>query len=234
MASMGSHGSAVLITEQEKLDFDSLPEYIREPRTSVRDSLISKSFNIEDDEEPLAKSAELETLWPGVSADFLHGNHTKKQPSFYWGIGFASGVSATLVLAAVVFGLIHLFAVATDPQSQAKIVLSQGKNGAITQMRSSVSSMPGTAVVTTRTAAVTDSNPQTISPVFCSYTVKTGDTLAGIALQAYKRATPRLLDEICRANGMRNANVLSLGQTITLPVYHPLSNQVASGAASIQ
>ncbi len=47
--------------------------------------------------------------------------------------------------------------------------------------------------------------------------VQSGDTLAVIARRNCKHASPRLLDEICRANGMRNANVLSLGQKITLP-----------------
>jgi nucleoid-associated protein YgaU len=73
-----------------------------------------------------------------------------------------------------------------------------------------------------------------VVPLFASYTVKNGDTLASIALQAYKRATPRLLDEICKANGMRNANVLQLGQSLNLPAYHPQARQIASGAASIQ
>ncbi|MBY0356833.1 MAG: LysM peptidoglycan-binding domain-containing protein [Candidatus Obscuribacterales bacterium] len=218
-----------MITEQEKLDFDSVPEYIRESRPSLRDSLrdvhSNKSYLLDDEDEPLAKSAELETLWPGLSTDFLHGAHNKKQPSFYWGIGFASGVSATVVFAAIVFGLMHLFAAATDPHGPAKIVLSQGKSAA--------QGKQAQVVVATRTANTYSDNPQVIAPLFCSYTVKDGDTLAGIALQAYKRATPRLLDAICRANGMKSAHVLSLGQTLTLPEYHPQS-QIASGAASIQ
>jgi LysM repeat protein len=91
-------------------------------------------------------------------------------------------------------------------------------------MRSGIGTAGGTnnaqpGVVTTATADV-------IMPTTPTYEVKTGDTLAGIALIAYKRASPRLLDEICRANNMRNANVLSLGQKLVLPEYRP--QQVAS------
>ena len=67
-----------------------------------------------------------------------------------------------------------------------------------------------------------------IIPLATTYEVQSGDTLAVIALRNYKHASPRLLDEICRANGMRNANVLSLGQKITLPEYHRQTSQVAS------
>jgi nucleoid-associated protein YgaU len=52
-----------------------------------------------------------------------------------------------------------------------------------------------------------------------------GDTLAGIALKNYKKVSPRLLDQICRANNMRNANVLSLGQKLTLPEYKAQTTQ---------
>lgn len=240
MAVIGSNGSAVLTTEQDKLDFESVSEYIREPRGSAKDSYATKSnYFLEDEAAPLSKSAELETLWPGVSADFLHGHHgSKKQPSFYWGIGFASGVSATVVLTAIVFGMMHLFAAATNPQTAARIVLAQGKSSSTTQMGSSVATESGAVVTRVNnlppSAAVGIGGPEVIVPIYSNYTVKNGDTLAGIALQAYKRATPRLMDEICRANGMRNANVLSLGQTIVLPEYRPQSNQIASGATSIQ
>ena len=227
MAILGSNGSAVLISEQEKLDFESVPEYVREPRASFRESYVSKACYMDDEDLSKAKSAEIETLWPGVSADFLHGAHNKKAPSFYWGVGFGFGVATTLVCVGLVVGLINYFA-------NNAIVMAQGAATSTSQMRNGVTTVPGAApvsVVTTRQSMSGDG--EIITPVFTSYTVRTGDTLAGIALQAYKRATPRLLDDICRANGLRNANVLSLGQTITLPEYRPQSRQVASGAGTL-
>ncbi|MBX9686587.1 MAG: LysM peptidoglycan-binding domain-containing protein [Candidatus Obscuribacterales bacterium] len=220
-----------MLSEQEKLDFDSVPEYVREPRSS-RDSYVSKACYLEDESEPHAKSAEIETLWPGVSADFLHGNAHKKQPSHYWGLGFVSGITATVLLAGLVYGGIQMFS-HQGQQGAAQIVVSNGKGVDANHARNGFSTSSGAAVVTTRVATAAG-DPETLVPLFSSYTVRTGDTLASIALQAYKRATPRLLDEICRANGMRNANVLSLGQTLNLPQYRPQARQIASGASGIQ
>ncbi len=231
MAVIGSNGSAVLIAEQEKLDFDSVPEYVREPRISSRDSYVSKSCYMEDEGAPLAKSAEIETLWPGVSADFLHGHHKTKQPSFYWGVGFVSGIVASVLSVGIIYGAMQLFNHHELPGAP-KIVTANGSTLAQSQASSSMSTQRGAAVVTTRVGTSLD--PDVVVPVFASYTVKNGDTLASIALQAYKRATPRLLDEICKANGMRNANVLQLGQSLNLPAYHPQARQIASGAASLQ
>lgn len=228
MAAIGTNGSAVLI--EEKLDFDSVPEYVREPRSS-RDSYVSKSCYVEDDLAPQAKSAEIETLWPGVSADFLHGNSHKKQPSFYWTTGFVSGIVATVLCIGGVFGAVQLFAKHNDPKAP-QIVVANGASG-FNQARGALTTVKGAALVTTRVATM-PGDPELIVPLFSTYTVRTGDTLASIALQAYKRATPRLLDAICKANNMRNANVLSLGQTLALPQYRPPARQIASGAASIQ
>jgi LysM repeat protein len=232
MAILGSNGSAVLISDQEKLDFESVPEYVREPRSSSRESYVSKSCYVEDEELSRTKSAEIETLWPGVSADFLHGAHNKKAPSFYWGVGFLSGIVTTIIGIGITVFCINFFANAGGRQEAPRIVLAEGTTTSTSAMRTNVTAARGgtaeVAVVTTKQSPASDA--ETIVPLFTSYTVRTGDTLAGIALQAYKRATPRLMDEICKANGMRNANVLSLGQTITLPEYHPQSSQVASGA----
>lgn len=231
MAVIGSNGSAVLVNEQEKLDFDSVPEYVREPRSS-RDSYVSKACYVEDDAEPHAKSAEIETLWPGVSADFLHGNSHKKQPSFYWGFGFVSGVVASILAVGIVYGASQLFAHHTT-NAAPQIVVANGKDG-VNQVKGALTTIRGAAAPVTTRLANGSADGDVISPIFSTYTVKTGDTLASIALQAYKRATPRLLDEICKANSMRNANVLSLGQTLNLPQYRPPARQIASGAASIQ
>jgi LysM repeat protein len=228
MAVISSNGSAFLVNEPEKLDFDSVPEYVREPRSS-RDSYVSKACYVDDELEPHAKSAEIETLWPGISADFLHGNTHQKQPSFYWGIGFISGIVASVLCVGVVCGASKLFVQHSDQQAP-QIVIANGKGG-VNQVKGALTTVKGAAVVTTR--FTNSSDPDVISPIYSTYTVKPGDTLASIAVQAYKRATPRLLDSICRANGMRNANVLSLGQTINLPQYRPQARQIASGVGSM-
>lgn len=226
MAVISSNGSAFLVNEQEKLDFDSVPEYVREPRSSSN-SYVAKNCYVEDEElEPHAKSAEIETLWPGISADFLHGNSHQKQPSFYWGAGFVSGIVASVLCVGIVYGATQLFAQKGE-QAAHQVVVANGKGASVNQVKGALTTMRGSAPVTTRLSMSND--PDVINPMYATYTVKAGDTLASIAVQAYKRATPRLLDNICRANGMRNANVLSLGQTLNLPQYRPQTNQIASG-----
>jgi len=189
---------------------------------------------MDDEQEPHAKSAEIETLWPGVSADFLHGTSGKNQPSFYWGLGFISGIVASVLAVGVLYGGSQLFAQHHD-SSAPQIITAKGSAPA-NQARGNFATEKGTgaSLVVTRTAQVASNDPDVISPIYATYTVKPGDTLASIAVQAYKRATPRLLDDICKANGMRNANVLSLGQTLNLPQYRPQARQIASGASGIQ
>ena len=57
-------------------------------------------------------------------------------------------------------------------------------------------------------------------PLVATYEVQEGDTLAAIALSNYKHVSPRLLDEICKANNLTDANVLNTSQKLTLPEYH--------------
>lgn len=237
MAISGSHGSAVLTNDRDNLEFESVPEFIREPRSSSarthsRDSYVSKSCYIDDEDTGHEKSAEIETLWPGISADLLHNPQSKKQPLIYLSVGFMAGLFTALV------GMFAVFAVTgaingnqAAHNGNAKIVVAQGNSSSSNSLRNGISS-ESSVVVTTKTTPT--GGPDVILPIFNSYTVKSGDTLAGIALQAYKRATPRLMDEICRANGMKNANVLSLGQTLVLPEYRPLKQVAAGTNTSVQ
>ncbi len=229
MVSSISHGSTALISEREKLEFESLPEFVREPRSASKDSYVSKAAYVED-EEVLPKSAELEALWPGVNADFLHS--TKKGPSFYLTLGFLGGAVVSLV-GVWTFAFVSHMAVA-PPQAK-QIVVAHGKQGVCPTVAggsaTESATAPGGAVVTTRVSAAGDA--EVIVPLASVYEVKSGDTLAGIAIANYKRATPRLLDAICKANGMRSANVLSLGQKLNLPDYRP-QRQIATGAGSVQ
>jgi nucleoid-associated protein YgaU len=109
-----------------------------------------------------------------------------------------------------------------DPDK--KIVLAEGANRASSQGKAKSKDASTTVV----TKANLTNTQEVIVPVASTYEVKEGDTLAGIALHAYKRVSPRLLDTICKANNMRNANVLTLGQKIVLPEYRPIYIQTGS------
>lgn len=217
-----------MISEREKLEYESLPEYVREPRATARDSYAAGKATIpqqatkapspytQEFEKPLPKAAELEVLWPGVSADFVHSS--RRGPSFYLMIGFMGGAVASLI-GVCGFSMVSGM-VAHNPQDKG-IVVAQGHTSSTSQMRSGIGTAGGTNNASPAVVTTAGGGADVILPSVPTYEVKTGDTLAGIALIAYKRATPRLLDEICRANNMRNANVLSLGQKLVLPEYRP-------------
>lgn len=219
-----------MISEKEKLEFESLPEFIREPYSAGRESYSASSQSYRQygspvDDSVLEKTAELEALWPGVSHhDILQPS--RKSPSFFLTLGFMAGAVVSLV-GVWGYSLISGGAVANLAPGQKKIVVAgAGAAGVKGQIASEAGKGPGHPIVV--------GGNEVIVPAFPEYEVQSGDTLAVIALKAYKRASPRLLDEICRANGMRNANVLSLGQKLKLPEYRPQTSQLASGSASVQ
>ena len=222
----------MLNCERERLEFDSLPEFIRESYSAARESYApstaARGLNpaTRRDDALQAKTAELEALWPGVNHDFLAPS--KRSPSFYLTLGFMAGAVVSLV-GIWGYSLFSHGASATASADGAKKIVVAGAHGTF-GVNAQIASERGQA--STRSPVV--SSGEVITPLYASYEVKTGDTLAAIALRAYKRVSPRLLDEICKANGMRSANVLNLGQKITLPEYHPQSSQIASGAAQLQ
>jgi LysM repeat protein len=215
-----------VIGEREKLEFESLPEFVREPYSSARESYVPPSPKIEhDDEVPRriqVKTAELEALWPGVNHDFLHT--TRRSTSFYLTIGFMAGAVISLI-GVWGYSLVSKGFVPSNGPGAQKVVMAGAHDSSV---KNDISSEHATGGVPHATMI---SGTEIVTPQFNEYVVKSGDTLAGIASQAYKRVSPRLLDEICRANGMRSANVLSLGQKLVLPEYRTQATQLAGSPA---
>ena len=201
--------ATVMSSEREPTDLESLPEYIREKKLRSRDSLefVSSKPVSAIDTLPLAANEPegpqtdvLEALWPGVHQEFAHP--VRRPPSFYLTVGFMAGAAISLVA-------VWLYSMVPS------MVAGFGKSSGNTVVAQVTSKGPVT------TGAVAPGSEDTVAPTQPTYEVQSGDTLAAIALHNYKRVSPRLLDEICAANNMKNANVLMLGQKITLPVYHP-------------
>ncbi|MBI4532872.1 MAG: LysM peptidoglycan-binding domain-containing protein [Candidatus Melainabacteria bacterium] len=220
--------------EKEKLQFESLPEFIREPCPTARESyMTSPSFSksVRPEAIPrdlsLPKSAELEALWPGVNHDFLQP--ARRSSSFYLTVGFMVGAIVSLV-AAWSYSFFVKGAVPGTHPIQKKIVVAGARSGAVGSVKDNIASERGQSSV----HAIVVEGQEVIVPAYGTYEVKAGDTLASIAYKAYKRVSPRLLDSICKANGMRNANVLSLGQKLVLPEYHPQASQITAGVGQLQ
>jgi LysM repeat protein len=249
-----STGVLEVISEREKLEFESLPEFIREPYSAGREAYVpptaSKGSRADDrfasidekfghqydgryapvqdkfpdldsniDEIVRPKHEALDTLWPGVEREFLQPR--RRSPSFYLTIGFMAGSFVSL-LGVFGYSLISHAVVTSGAADGGKKIVVAGSLPVSPKSQAAEGSAHTTVV----------NGAEVLIPAFTTYEVKTGDTLAGIALKAYRRVSPRMLDEICRANNMRSANVLSLGQKLTLPEYHPQSSNLATGAAT--
>jgi nucleoid-associated protein YgaU len=196
-------------SKPEQLDLEVISEYVRELKPRLNELSASAnnfteteilgdkkqfSFPTFPDESPPADV--LETLWPGLHhQDFSH-TIKKRAPGFYLVIGFLAG-AVIVGLFTWCFTLLSSFFTHNNAAGMA-----QGK----TENSESITSSTDKAVLV---------------PLVATYEVQEGDTLAGIALRNYKHISPRLLDAICRANNLTDANVLNLGQKITLPEYTP-------------
>ncbi len=223
--------STVLDAEREALELESIPEYLSEPSLPSREaavSMASKVFTERESRAPLPQAApepqgghhssdELETLWPGLHHDLVA--HSKKSPSFYIMVGFMGGAVASMVGVLGYFSVTQLVAHAPS-SSEKRITMTASAVGQSKQTQ---------APPDVRTEA----SGEVVVPASNQYQVQTGDTLAGIAMKNYKRVSPRLLDQICKSNNLRNANVLNLGQKLALPEYHTQPAQVAT-AGQIQ
>ena len=216
--------STVLDAERESLELESIPEYLSDSQLPSREAAVSMSSRVFTDRESSRpeiqsnitapnrverepeKSDELEALWPGVHHDFAP--QSRKAPSFYMTVGFMAGAFISLI---GVFGY-----------SAVSNVVAHKDNANPTTM------VAGVAKQTAQPTAIrTQGGGEVLVPASPQIQVQTGDTLAAIALRNYKRVSPRLLDEICKTNNLRNANVLNLGQKLALPEYHTQANQIA-------
>jgi LysM domain. len=164
---------------------------------------------------------ELETLFSGVHTQQHHLDlggllqvAAKKTPSFYIMIGFMAGA---------VFSLLSVWGYSSVTTHLAKGNDNSGKE-IVTKVQEAQKEQ--NLVVQS-----VDPNAE-IVPISSSYEVKSGDTLVVIAMKNYKKVTPRLIDQIVKANGLKSANALSLGQSLKLPNYRNQSSKLAHRTAA--
>ena len=223
---------------------DSIPEFIREdidedrrkPQLDVKPMLptvasievLNRSSEVgstpltstrterttSGDSTPETPPDELEALWPGVHQEFIPS--AKRNPSFYLMMGFMAGAVVSLL------GVWGYSAVAS------KVIASGDSKQILVAGAATKAAAP--APEQELETKSTDPNA-TLIPISSTYEVKANDTLVVIAMKNYKKVTPRLLDEIVKANGMKSANVLSLGQKLTLPNYKPQSSAIAASSS---
>lgn len=180
-------------------------------RHTLGSPLLDRHASTMDDAQ---NADELETLFSGV-----HQQHhldlggllqtAKKTPSFYIMIGFMAGAVFSLLSVWGYSAVSTQFVKANDNSSKeivTKVQEAQKEQHLVVQN--------------------VDPNAE-IVPISSTYEVKSGDTLVVIAMKNYKKVTPRLIDQIVKANGLKSANALSLGQTLKLPNYRNQSSKLA-------
>lgn len=156
------------------------------------------------------KSDELEVLWPGVHHELIP-QAAKRNPSFYMMLGFIGGAVVSLAVVGV-YSLAS--AKIAEGGAQKSVVIAKGAAPSASQSETMNSNTVDPSSV--------------IVPVSSTYEVKTGDTLASIALSNYKKVTPRLIDAIVEHNKLKSAHMLGLGQKLTLPPYQTQTSRLAA------
>ncbi|MBZ0188323.1 MAG: LysM peptidoglycan-binding domain-containing protein [Candidatus Obscuribacterales bacterium] len=156
------------------------------------------------------RTDELEALWPGVHHDFLQP--VKRTASFFIMLGFIGGAVASL-LGVWGYSAVSRQMAINDAGADKPIMVGKQQQKADEQ-----------APLTSKNIDPTSA----LVPISNTYEVKSGDTLVSIAIKNYRKVTPRLIDQIVESNGLKNANVLNLGQTLNLPTYRPQASTIAA------
>lgn len=140
------------------------------------------------------KEKELDVLWQ----NFRVGQKEEKSPGIYLVTGFVAGAIAMLIMTT----LLSFFSV----QSTDSLDVPAGPKP---REKAKLTFIPADRTVPEETAA-----PKTSE----SYTVKSGDTLAGIIIRFYGNYDVSKIEKIKQANGMTNADSLKIGQNLVIPM----------------
>lgn len=138
------------------------------------------------------KEKELDVLWQ----NFKVSQKEDKSPGIYLATGFIAGAIAMLIMTT----LLSFSVRGTDSPD--------------------IGPAPKVKEKARLTFIPADKNNEAVVPKGSSesYVVKSGDTLAGIVVRFYGSYDVSKLEKIQQVNGMKNANDLQIGQTLTMPV----------------
>lgn len=140
------------------------------------------------------KDKELDVLWQ----NFKVSQKEDKSPGIYLATGFIAGAVAMLVMTTLL-----------------SFSMRGGDSANIAPSHKAKEKAKLTFIPADKTAAVEET---TTAKGNEAYTVKSGDTLAGIIIRFYGSYDVSKIDKIQKANGMKNPNDLQIGQTLTIPM----------------
>jgi LysM repeat protein len=172
-----------------------------------------------------SKEKELDLLWK----DFRIPKG-ERSPIVYLGLGFVAGVVTTLALSAVISMSSGNLGSGDNVSSEI-----EGQNSASVSETVDVSATSSSETVSEETATensgtakkfglfgASKSNNETSSQTSSSqsyreYIVQDGDTMEKIAKSFYGTYSPEKVNAIVKANNMKDANRLSIGQKLNIP-----------------
>ena len=140
------------------------------------------------------KQEELDTLWK----TFKINQKDQPNPGVYLTVGFIAGAVSMFMMTALLS-----FGVNSDKATESAL-----KPMRKTQVSKDVKIIPADV---SEPAAAEGATKET-------YTIKEGDTLAGIIVRFYGRYDVSKIEKIQKANNMSDANKLRVGDTITIPL----------------
>ncbi len=141
------------------------------------------------------KEKELDVLWQ----NFRVNQKEDKSPGIYLATGFIAGAIAMLIMTTLLSFSVH--------GNNSADVVEPVKP---TKEKARLTFIPADKTSVTETATVPKGSE--------TYTVKSGDTLAGIIIRFYGSYDLSKIDKIKQSNNMSNPNNLQIGQTLIIPM----------------
>lgn len=140
------------------------------------------------------KDKELDVLWQ----NFKISQKEDKSPGIYLATGFIAGAVIMLVITTLL-----------------SFSMRGGDSTSVAPSHKAKEKAKLTFIPADKTAAIEESaTPKGTE----AYTVKSGDTLAGIIIRFYGSYDVSKISKIQEANHMKNPNDLQIGQTLTIPM----------------
>ncbi|MFM7389035.1 MAG: LysM peptidoglycan-binding domain-containing protein [Vampirovibrionales bacterium] len=151
---------------------------------------------------------ELDVLWAKQPRQWLKDEH---HPVLNFTGGFILGVLVTLLLTNVCKWI-------PQPVDNGQAPVPPASNELL-QEPTALKETPTTVSPTTPDATATGENGEAPVPQVNGqvYKVKSGDTMGSIAAKFYGDASPAYIEKLLKANGLANANRLSLDQELVIP-----------------
>lgn len=140
------------------------------------------------------KEKELDVLWQ----NFRVSQKEEKSPGIYLATGFVAGAVAMLIMTTLLS-----FTVQGNNSVDISAPIQKTKE------KVKLTFIPADKTIEKEAAPAKGSE---------SYTVKSGDTLAGIIIRFYGRYDTTKIEKIRVANNMTDANNLKIGQTLIIPM----------------